>query len=95
MIITRRNILVGGAAGLLTGCDALGRNEDFRKLLALGEKGNFAIQRSLQDRLAEMILAGDVLDGATVRVTAGVDGLMVGGRVSQSGRERPQTASLH
>ena len=36
MIITRRNILVGSAAGLLAGCDALGRNEDFRKLLALG-----------------------------------------------------------
>ena len=52
MIITRRNILVGGAAGLLSGCDALGKNEDFRKLLALGEKGNFAIQRSLQDRMA-------------------------------------------
>jgi len=52
MIITRRNILVGSAAGLLAGCDALGRNEDFRKLLALGEKGNFAIQRSLQDRMA-------------------------------------------
>ena len=52
MIVNRRNLLVGGAAGLLTGCDALGRNEDFRKLLALGEKGNFAIQRSLQNRMA-------------------------------------------
>ena len=52
MIVNRRNLLVGGAAGLLTGCDALGRNEDFRKLLTLGEKGNFVIQRSLQDRMA-------------------------------------------
>lgn len=52
MIVNRRNLLVGGAAGLLTGCDALGRNEDFRKLLAMGEKGNFIIQRGLQDRMA-------------------------------------------
>ena len=52
MIVNRRNLLVGGAAGLLAGCDAIGRNEDFRKLLALGEKGNFLIQRSLQDRMA-------------------------------------------
>lgn len=52
MIVNRRNLLVGGAAGLLAGCDAIGRNEDFRKLLALGEKGNFIIQRSLQDRMA-------------------------------------------
>lgn len=52
MIVNRRNLLVGGAAGLLAGCDALVRSEDFRKLLALGEKGNFAIQRSLQDRMA-------------------------------------------
>jgi ATP-dependent Clp protease ATP-binding subunit ClpB len=53
------------------------------------------IQRSLQDRLAEMILSGEVLDGATVTVTAGPDGLVVGGRLSQSGRDRPQAAPLH
>ena len=53
------------------------------------------IQRSLQDRLAEMILSGEVLDGATVKVTAGPDGLVVGGRLSQSGRDRPQAAPLH
>ncbi len=53
------------------------------------------IQRSLQDRLAEMILSGEVLDGSTVKVTAGPDGLIVGGRLSQSGRERPQAAPLH
>jgi DMSO/TMAO reductase YedYZ molybdopterin-dependent catalytic subunit len=50
MILTRRNLIVGGAAGMLAGCDALGQNEQFRSLLALGEKGNFAIQRSLQSR---------------------------------------------
>jgi DMSO/TMAO reductase YedYZ molybdopterin-dependent catalytic subunit len=52
MIVNRRTLLAGGMAGLVSGCDALGRNEDFRALLALGEKGNFLIQRSLQDRAA-------------------------------------------
>jgi DMSO/TMAO reductase YedYZ molybdopterin-dependent catalytic subunit len=51
MIITRRSALVGGSALLLSGCDRLGENPSFRNLLALGEKGNFAIQRSLQDRI--------------------------------------------
>ncbi len=32
------------------------------------------IQRQLQDPLAEMLLAGDVLDGTTVTVTAGPEG---------------------
>ncbi|WP_374636422.1 ATP-dependent chaperone ClpB [Paracoccus sp. (in: a-proteobacteria)] len=40
------------------------------------------IQRSLQNPLAEMILAGEVLDGQTVHVSAGPDGLIVGNRVS-------------
>jgi ATP-dependent Clp protease ATP-binding subunit ClpB len=53
------------------------------------------IQRSLQDQLAEMILAGEVLDGATVPVTSGPQGLIVGGRVSGSGRTKPQDAVVH
>ncbi|WP_134680794.1 ATP-dependent chaperone ClpB [Paracoccus ravus] len=40
------------------------------------------IQRSLQNPLAEMILAGEVLDGQSVHVTAGADGLIVGNRVA-------------
>ncbi|KGJ04312.1 ATP-dependent Clp protease ATP-binding subunit ClpB [Paracoccus halophilus] len=40
------------------------------------------IQRSLQNPLAEMILAGEVLDGETVKVSAGPEGLIVGDRVS-------------
>lgn len=55
MIVTRRALVSGlalGTGGLLSGCDKLGQNEDFQKLLALGEKGNFTIQRSLQDRMA-------------------------------------------
>jgi len=40
------------------------------------------MQRSLQNPLAEMILAGEVLDGQTVHVTAGPEGLVVGNRVT-------------
>ncbi|MGQ0566556.1 MAG: ATP-dependent chaperone ClpB [Gemmobacter sp.] len=53
------------------------------------------IQRALQDPLAEMILSGDVLDGATVKVSAGADGLIIGDRVSASRRERPSQAVVH
>ncbi|TXH95773.1 MAG: AAA family ATPase, partial [Pseudorhodobacter sp.] len=53
------------------------------------------IQRHLQDPLAEMILAGDVLDGATIRITAGPDGLVIGDRVSASRRPRPPEAVVH
>ena len=53
------------------------------------------IQRHLQDQLAQMILAGDVLDGATVTVSAGPDGLIVGGRVIATRRERPTSAVVH
>ncbi|WOI55485.1 ATP-dependent chaperone ClpB [Palleronia sp. LCG004] len=53
------------------------------------------IQRALQDQLAEMILGGDVEDGATVHVSAGSDGLIVGDRVSSSKREKPQDAVVH
>ncbi len=53
------------------------------------------IQRALQDQLAEMILAGEVLDGDTIPVSAGVDGLIVGSRVSGSNRPKPQDAVLH
>ena len=53
------------------------------------------IQRHLQDQLAEMILSGDVLDGATVHVTVGPEGLIIGDRVSASRRERPSQAVVH
>ncbi|WP_332711837.1 ATP-dependent chaperone ClpB [Pelagibacterium mangrovi] len=35
------------------------------------------IQRSVQDELAEKMLAGDVIDGGTVKVDAGDDGLVI------------------
>ncbi|WP_374425821.1 ATP-dependent chaperone ClpB [Paracoccus sp. (in: a-proteobacteria)] len=57
------------------------------------------IQRSLQNPLAEMILSGDVLDGETVPVSAGPDGLIVGNRVTGTGLgeagEKGPRAPLH
>ncbi len=53
------------------------------------------IQRHLQDPLAEMILSGDVLDGATVHVSAGAEGLIIGDRVSASRRVRPAQVVVH
>ncbi len=53
------------------------------------------IQRSLQDKLAELILAGDVMDGQTIHVTAGPNGLIVGDKVTASNRQSPQDAVIH
>lgn len=53
------------------------------------------IQRALQDPLAEMILAGDVREGQTVTVSAGVDGLIIGDRIGATHRARPDNASVH
>ena len=53
------------------------------------------IQRSLQDPLAEMILAGDVKDGEVLAVTAGADGLIVGERVAATNRPKPDDAVVH
>jgi len=53
------------------------------------------IQRALQDPLAEMLLAGDIVDGTAVPVSAGTDGLIVGDRVSASNRPTPDEATVH
>ncbi|MGB5557517.1 MAG: AAA family ATPase, partial [Paracoccaceae bacterium] len=53
------------------------------------------IQRSLQDQLAEMLLAGDVDDGDTIPVSAGVDGLLIGDRIAASNRPKPDEATVH
>ena len=53
------------------------------------------IQRALQDPLAEMILAGDVLDGDLIPVTAGVEGLIIGDRIAASNRPKPEEATVH
>ncbi|MBC7147394.1 MAG: ATP-dependent chaperone ClpB [Thioclava marina] len=47
------------------------------------------IQRALQDPLAEAILGGEVMDGATVNVTAGPDGLIVGSHSAPLGGTQP------
>ena len=51
------------------------------------------IQRTMQDPLAELILGGEVLDGSTVKITAGPDGLVIGGKVAPSAA-RPEDAPL-
>ncbi len=53
------------------------------------------IQRHLQDPLAEMLLAGDVLDGSTIPVSAGADGLIVGDRIAPSNQTPPEEAVVH
>ena len=53
------------------------------------------IQRALQDPLAEMILAGDVLDGDLIPVSAGSEGLIIGDRVAASNRPKPHEATVH
>jgi ATP-dependent Clp protease ATP-binding subunit ClpB len=42
------------------------------------------IQRSLQNPLATLLLEGAVNDGETVHVTAGADGLVIGGRLAEA-----------
>ncbi|WP_322867827.1 ATP-dependent chaperone ClpB [Aquicoccus sp. G2-2] len=53
------------------------------------------IQRALQDPLAEGLLAGDILDGSTVSVSAGTDGLIIGERIGRSNRQPPEGAVVH
>ncbi|THD74121.1 ATP-dependent chaperone ClpB [Thalassobius vesicularis] len=53
------------------------------------------IQRALQDPLAELLLGGEIKDGATVPVSAGPDGLIIGDRVGTSDRKPPQDAVVH
>ncbi len=53
------------------------------------------IQRALQNALAEMLLGGDVKDGDTVPVSAGAEGLIIGGRVGATNRPKPDDAVVH
>ena len=53
------------------------------------------IQDALQNELAEMLLAGDLGDGQTARVSAGPEGLIIGDRVASSNRAVPVDAVLH
>ncbi|MGB0958846.1 MAG: ATP-dependent chaperone ClpB [Halocynthiibacter sp.] len=53
------------------------------------------IQRAIQNPLAEMLLAGDVLDGSNIPVTAGDDGLIIGERVGGTHKPKPDDAVVH
>ena len=53
------------------------------------------IQRALQDPLAEMILGGEISDGAVVPVSAGSEGLLIGDKVGASNRPKPDDAVVH
>jgi ATP-dependent Clp protease ATP-binding subunit ClpB len=52
------------------------------------------IQRYLQDPLAQMLLAGEVLDGATVPVTTSADGLVIGDHTVQDD-DAPRMKLVH
>ncbi|WP_243613537.1 ATP-dependent chaperone ClpB [Shimia aestuarii] len=53
------------------------------------------IQSALQNPLAEMLLGGEILDGDTVPVSAGADGLIIGDRIGASNRPKPDDAVVH
>jgi ATP-dependent Clp protease ATP-binding subunit ClpB len=42
------------------------------------------IQRSLQNKLAKLLLEGSIHEGETIHVTAGADGLVIGGKLAQA-----------
>ncbi|NBB97319.1 MAG: ATP-dependent chaperone ClpB [Alphaproteobacteria bacterium] len=52
------------------------------------------IQRHLQDPLAQLLLSGDVMDGATLAVSAGPDGLLIGDHLA-SVDSAPAKSALH
>jgi ATP-dependent Clp protease ATP-binding subunit ClpB len=52
------------------------------------------IERHVQDPLAEMILAGDVRDGSTVKISAGKEGLTFNGKTPQTARDDEDVESV-
>jgi ATP-dependent Clp protease ATP-binding subunit ClpB len=53
------------------------------------------LQATLRNRLAEMLLANEVMDGDTVSIMAGPDGLIVGDRPSSSPRSSKKKPMVH
>ncbi|MEX2519136.1 MAG: ATP-dependent chaperone ClpB [Paracoccaceae bacterium] len=55
------------------------------------------IQKALQDSLAEMLLSGGIKDGETVEISAGEDGLVIGGALRPLGGKpaEPPVTTLH
>ena len=54
-----------------------------------------AIQRALQNQLAELLLAGDILDGDILMISTEADGLIIGDRGGATHREAPDDAAMH
>ncbi len=52
------------------------------------------IQRYVQDPLAQMLLSGEVMDGATIPVTAGPDGLILNGQIARDD-DAPRIKVVH
>jgi ATP-dependent Clp protease ATP-binding subunit ClpB len=53
------------------------------------------IQRYLQDPLAQLLLGGQIMDGATIAVTAGPDGLLIGDHAVSTGDDGPRMKVVH
>jgi len=53
------------------------------------------LQRALQNPLAEMLLGGEIMDGDTIPVSVGAEGLIIGERTGASSRPAPDDAELH
>ncbi|TVP72096.1 MAG: ATP-dependent chaperone ClpB [Rhodobacteraceae bacterium] len=53
------------------------------------------IQRYLQDPLAQMLLSGDVLDGAEVQISAGPGGLIINGESFADDDDAPRMKLVH
>ncbi len=51
-LVTRRNLIVLGGAGLVAGCDAIGRDSTARAILGGGESAHYGLQRLITDRTA-------------------------------------------
>ncbi len=49
-LITRRNLIVAGAGGLLAGCDAVGKSQTGRDILFKAEAVHRSLQRTITDR---------------------------------------------
>jgi len=53
------------------------------------------IQTALQNPLAELLLSGEVMDGDTIPVSAGPNGLIIGNRLSGDSAAKPEDVVLH
>lgn len=53
------------------------------------------IQRAVQNPLAEMILSGDIKDGAVIPISANESGLMIGDRLGTTNAPRPDDTVVH